>query len=69
MRFLELFQDDKGILSMTRLLMFFSFFVGSYMVITLDSETALEAYLAAYGVGYLGSKFLDRKKDGKDDTQ
>lgn len=55
-RFLEFFEGEGGILSMTRLLCFMSFFPASYVVVITKSENALGWYLGAYVLGYVGGK-------------
>lgn len=58
-RLVEFFEGENGSLSMTRLLMFLSFFPSSYVVsITAESET-LGWYLGAYVLGYVGGKGAD----------
>lgn len=59
MRWIEFFEGDNNRLSMSRLLMFLSFFPATYEVIMLKSETALGYFLGAYVLGYVGGKFGD----------
>lgn len=66
MRLSEFFEDEAGFLSMSRLMMFGSFIVVSYiMVWTLlhdkMNETYFSAYLVAYGANYLIGKGIDSK--------
>lgn len=61
MRFTEFFLADEGMLSMTRLLCFMSFFPASYVIMTSKSSEALAWYLAAYTGAYIGGKFADIK--------
>lgn len=59
---LELFTDDSGRASLTRLLSFFSFLPATWVVLTVDSEhieTVLGIYIGAYVLGYLGGKTAD----------
>lgn len=58
-RFVEFFEGEGGVLSMTRLLCFLSFFPSSYVVIVTKSENALGWYLGAYVLGYVGGKTID----------
>lgn len=62
-KWIEFFHDEKGALSMTRLVYFGAFFVSSYAVIK-SSETpyvgeVLTAFLGAFVVGYVGGKGAD----------
>ena len=61
-RLIEFFESDEGRMSMSRLLMFMSFFPATYVLIkTLDIEALwaiLSAFCGVYGVG----KVADRKK-------
>lgn len=61
---LEFVQDDKGQLSMSRLLCFLSFFPASYVVIITQDSDALGWYLGAYALGYIGGKFGDALSKG-----
>jgi len=62
-RFAEFFEGDEGRLSMTRALMFMSWFPASYVVVAnADKATASELltiYLTAFVLGYLGGKGAD----------
>lgn len=58
-RLAEFFEGEDGILSMTRLLCFLSFFPSSYVVIVTKSENALGWYLGSYVLGYVGGKTID----------
>lgn len=58
-RFVEFFEGENGRLSMTRLVMFLSFFPSSLVVIlTAESET-LGWYIGGYVLGYVGGKGAD----------
>lgn len=59
MRWIEFFEGDNQRLSMSRLLMFLSFFPAVYEVYSLQSETALGYFLGAYVLGYVGGKCGD----------
>jgi len=58
-RWIEFFQGDNGVLSMTRLLCFISIFPSSYVVVATKSDDALGWYLGAYVLGYIGGKSAD----------
>ena len=67
---IEFFRDDKGQMSMTRLLCFLSFWPASYVVMATKLPEALGWYLGAYVLGYIANKGADMtqaikgKKDG-----
>lgn len=66
-RLSDFFTDESGRQSMSRLLMFLSFFPASYVVIyTCDAET-LAWYMGAYAGSYVGGKFADRAPKGSID--
>ena len=72
-RWIEFFEGDEGRLSMTRLLCFMSFFPASYIVVRMESESALGWYLSAYVLGYSSGKMIDmlgktRQARGNTDT-
>lgn len=52
----QFFENDSGVLSMTRLLCFLSFFPASYVLIVTCNVDALAWYLGAYVLGYVGGK-------------
>lgn len=66
-RIVEFFIDETDRLSMSRLLLFFSFFVASWIVIvdTYRNEAASEGifgiYIGAFVGSYVGGKWADRK--------
>lgn len=66
MRYLEFFQADEGVLSMTRLLCFISIFPASYVLLTNPSEEMLAIYLGAFVASYIGGKGADVMKGKKD---
>lgn len=66
-RWLEFFEGDGNLLSMTRLLCLLSFFPATYELIIINSDTALGYYLGAYVLGYLGGKGMERLNRKKDD--
>lgn len=57
----QFFEDGSGVLSMTRLLTFMSFWPASAVLLWIPSEGTLGLYLGAYVGGYLGGKALDRR--------
>lgn len=60
MRLIELFEGGKeNRLSMSRLLMFMSFWPSSFVLITNPTETMLGLYLGAFIGGYVGGKSAD----------
>lgn len=59
MRYIEYFEGDNGRLSMTRLLMFMSFFPASYVIVINPSEATLGWYLGAFVASYVGGKGAD----------
>lgn len=61
MKIVQFFEDDRGSLSMTRLLAFASFFPASSVLAVIHSETALMYYLTAYALQSVGSKWMDTK--------
>jgi hypothetical protein len=67
MRFVEFFEGEHRLLSMTRLVLFMSFFPASYVIVKYPSSETLSWYLSAYVLGYVGGKGADvltqRKKD------
>jgi len=70
MRLIEFFESDAGPLSMSRLLMFGSFIVASYIMVHLTQAGAMnEGYFAmflSFGGGvYLGGKGIDMKSTPK----
>lgn len=60
---LEFFQDSDGRNSMTRLIIFFAFFVSTRLIFTIQSDSekvnALYAYLGAFVLQYIGGKGAD----------
>lgn len=60
----EFFEDDAGILSMTRLLCFMAFVPATYVVCIDPNSETLGWYLGAFVGGYVGGKFADRKGEG-----
>lgn len=69
----QFFQDTDGRYSMTRLLMFLSFFPASYVVLYDQDEATLGWYLGAYAASYGMGKFADmggsQKKSGTKPTK
>jgi hypothetical protein len=68
-RWLEFFEGENNLLSMTRLLCFLSFFPSTMVVLWTMSENALGWYLGAYVLGYVGGKGCDalgRNKERSD---
>lgn len=59
MKLAQFFEDDHGRLSMTRLMIFLSFWPASWVVIEDKGEATLGWYLSAYVLGYLGGKGAD----------
>lgn len=69
MRWMEFFESDNGRLSMTRLMVFLSFFPASIVVLYDRSDATLAWYLGAYVLGYVGGKGADvfmRRKNNVD---
>ena len=62
----EFFQGEGGLLSMSRLLCFLSFFPATYVLCITKSAESLGLYLGAYVVSYVGGKTADalKRKDG-----
>lgn len=58
----EFFEGENGVLSMTRLLCFLSFFPASWVTVKLENENALAIYVGTYALSYLGGKGLDAVK-------
>ena len=57
MRLIELFEGGKeNRLSMSRLLMFMSFWPSSWVLVTNPTETMLGLYLGAFIGGYVGGQ-------------
>ena len=70
MRLIEFFESDAGPLSMSRLLMFLTFFVSGFIMVHLTLHNAMnEGYFAmflSFGGGvYLGGKGIDMKSTPK----
>jgi len=59
MRWVEFFEGEDGRLSMTRLMIFLSFFPASMVVLETADENTLGWYLSAYVLGYVGGKLSD----------
>lgn len=59
---IEFFRGTEGLLSMSRLLCFMSFFPATYVLICTKSVDALAWYLGAYVLGYVGGKITDMGK-------
>lgn len=55
----QFFEGEDGVLSMTRLLCFLSFFPATYMAVKLMTENALTIYVGCYALAYLGGKVGD----------
>lgn len=69
-RLVEFFQSDTGMLSMSRLLMFMTFFVAAFIMVHLTLGGSMnEGYFAmflSFGGGvYLGGKGIDMKSTPK----
>ena len=62
----DFFCDEKGSLSMSRLLCFLAFWPASYVVIVTKSSETLGWYLSAYAAAYVGGKIGDTMKRGDD---
>ncbi len=58
-KLIEFFQDNKGDMSMSRLLSFLSFFPATVVVLSTKTNDALQWYVGAYAVGYVGGKAVD----------
>lgn len=61
-RIIEFFKDEKGRLSMSRLLCFLSFWPASVVLIRINSSDALGWFLGAYVAGYVGGKITGKKR-------
>lgn len=61
-RWVEFFEGDNNRLSMSRLMMFLSFFPATYALLRLMSDTALGYFLGAYVLNYIGGKVGDAMK-------
>jgi len=55
----QFFEGENGVLSMTRLLCFLSFFPASLIAMRLCTETSLSIYVGCYALSYLGGKLSD----------
>ena len=62
-RFPEFFEGAGNRLSMTRLMVFLSFWPASYVLIKQQTETMLGLYLGAYVLGYVGGKGFDARSN------
>lgn len=58
----EFFQGEDGALSMTRLMVFLSYFPAAYVAVATKSETMASAILTAYVVQYGIARFHDVKQ-------
>lgn len=61
-RIAEFFEDETKRFSMTRLVLFASFFPASFVVCWIKSAESLGVYLAAYGGLAANNKWAERKK-------
>lgn len=61
MRLIEFFEGSDGRLSMTRLMIFLSFWPASYLLVTEGNEAMLGWYLGAFVGGYAAGKWADRQ--------
>ena len=61
-RLVEFFEDDSKRFSMTRLMVFASFFPASFVVCYIRSAEALGVYLAAYGGLAANNKWAEKKR-------
>lgn len=65
----QFFEGEDGLLSMTRLLCFLSFWPASFVVLVTKSADTLGWYLGAYTGAYIGGKGADVwKKRGERDA-
>lgn len=55
----QFFQDNNGENSMSRLLPFMAFPFATIELFRMNTESALDAYLGAFVIGYLGGKCAD----------
>lgn len=55
----EFFENEKGGLSMQRLLQFLAFLPATWLVLLIGTEAALGIYLGAFVLNTLGNKFFD----------
>lgn len=58
-RWIEFFEGEKNRLSMSRLMMFLSFFPATYVVIKDAGEATLGWFVSAYVLGFVGGKGMD----------
>lgn len=65
---IEFFRGTEGLLSMSRLLCFMSFFPATYVLVCTQSVDALGWYLGAYVLGYVGGKGMDAIKRPANDV-
>lgn len=68
-RFEEFFEDDRGRMSMSRLLCFMSFFPATVALIRIGTSEALGWYVGAYVLGYVGGKFGDTRKAAREEKE
>lgn len=64
-RLSEFFESDSGRLSMTRLLLFMSYFPATYVMVVQPTETIFGLFLGAFVMGYAGGKSADTWMDIK----
>ena len=61
LRFAEFFRDDNERMSMTRLMLFLSFFPASYLAIEINDSDALMWYLGAYAALAGNNKWVEAR--------
>lgn len=61
----EFFESDTGRLSMTRLLLFMSYWPATYVMVMQPTETIFGLFLGAFVMGYAGGKSADTWMDIK----
>ena len=65
----QFFEDDKGILSMSRLLCFLAFFPASFVVVTTRDPAVFSWYLWSYVASYVAGKGFDMVPKLRKDDQ
>ena len=58
-RLVQFFEDERGTLSMSRLVYLLSFVPASYVLVNNQTSDMLAWYLGAYAAAYVGGKLSD----------
>jgi len=65
LRLFDFFKDSTGYASMTRLILFMSFFPASYLAIKINDADALMWYLGAYAGLAANNKWVEASQKNK----